>query len=167
MHFRIKVTSGGEVKWAGIPSSGPIYYGGPPPETGAWKISTTRLEAHIDNALKELSFGESIDTFVLGFEIAEIEGWGNFFTSMSEYVSYRPKMKLVISVGQVNWPDVKDLNAREQFQHFANTLFQAISRVSEMKRKPRDFDVARFLAEIRRILSQCPVDKMSDEELVA
>ena len=76
-------------------------------------------------------------------------------------------MKLVISVGQVNWPDVKDLNAREQFQHFADTLLQAISRINEMKRKPRDLDVARFLAEIRRILWQCPVDKMSDEELVA
>jgi hypothetical protein len=168
MQFRIKITSGEEVKWAGMRMSPATkYYGGPPPETGAWRISTTRLEDFFESALKNLSFGDSIETFVLSFEIGDIEGWGNFFTSMTNYVSYRPKMKLVISVGQINWPDVKDLEGPEQFQHFTDTLLGAISRISEMKRKPKHFDVAKFLVEVRRILSECPVDKMIDTELVA
>jgi hypothetical protein len=58
-------------------------------------------------------------------------------------------MKLVISVGQVDWLDVKDLTAREQFQHFADALLSAISRVGEMKRKPRDFDFVKFLPSAR------------------
>ncbi len=110
-----------------------------------------RLQAYFEKELRESSFGESVETFVLGFEIADLEGWGEVFTSMKEYASYRPKMKLVISVGQINWPDVKDLDGMEQFRRLAGVLIQAISRVGEMKRKPKYFDVAAFLTEMRRI----------------
>lgn len=160
MQLKIKVTCGGEVKWAGASQSGPVYYGGPPPETGIWKLSIAKVEDYFHAALKIFSFGESIETFVLGFEIGDLEGWGNFFTSMSGYTSYRPKMKLVVSVGQLNWPDVKDLSAEEQFQRFAEILLSAIGRVSEMKRKPKSFDSAAFSVEVARLLAQCPVDEM-------
>lgn len=112
MHFKIKITSGVEVKWAGLPDVGPTYYGGPPPESGSWKLDMTRLEEYIDNEIADASFGESIKTFVFGFELAELKEWGDFFTSTSNYTSYRPKMKALISVGQLSWPDVKDLDAQ-------------------------------------------------------
>lgn len=166
MHLRIKTTSAGEVRWAGASSQGPTYYGGPPPESGTWKVDVVRLEDYFEKELSNFSFGESIETFVLGFEIGELEGWGNYFTSMSNYTSYRPKMKLVVSVGQLNWPDVKDLNGREQFLRFAEILLRAISRVSEMNRKPKYFDVTTFATEVQRILAACPVDDMVIEDEV-
>jgi hypothetical protein len=125
---------------AGASESRPVYYGGPPPETGIWKLSVVKIEDYFDEALKGLSYGDSIETFVVGFEIGDLEGWGDFFTSMSRYTSYRPKMKLVISVGQLNWPDVKDLPLKEQFQRFAEVVLEAIGRIAEMKRKPKSFD---------------------------
>lgn len=160
MQLKIKVTCGGEVKWAGASQNGPIYYGGPPPETGIWKLSIAKIEDYFDAALKSFFFGDSIETFVLGFEIGDLEGWGNFFTSMNHYTSYRPKMKLVISVGQLNWPDVKDLPACEQFRRFAEVFLEAIGRVAEMKRKPKSFNSAAFSVEVARLLAQCPVDEM-------
>lgn len=160
MQLKIKVTGGGEVKWAGASQSGPVYYGGPPPETGMWKLSIAKIEDYFDSALKNLSYGESIETFVLGFEIGDVTGWGDFFTSMSHYTSYRPKMKLIISVGQLNWPDVKDLPAREQFQWFSEILLEAIGRAAEMKRRPKHFDSAEFYAEVGRLLATCPIDEM-------
>lgn len=123
-----------------------------------WKLSIAKIEDYFGVALKNFSFGDSIETFVLGFEIGELEGWGDFFTSMSRYTSYRPKMKLVISVGQLNWPDVKDLTAKEQFQRFSEVLLVAIGRVAEMKRKPKSFDSAAFSIEVARLLAQLPVD---------
>lgn len=160
MQLKIKVTCGGEVKWAGASESGPVYYGGPPPETGIWKLSVAKIEDYFNEALKELSYGDSIEKFVLGFEIGDLEGWGDFFTSMSRYTSYRPKMKLVVSVGQLNWPDVKDLPLKEQFQRFAEVLLEAIGRIAEMKRKPKNFDSAVFSIEVARLLAECPVDEM-------
>jgi hypothetical protein len=69
-------------------------------------------------------------------------------------------MKLVISVGQLNWPDVKDLPLKEQFQRFAEVVLEAIGRIAEMKRKPKNFDLAVFSIEVARLLAECPVDEM-------
>lgn len=160
MQLKIKVTCGDEVKWAGASQSGLDYYGGPPPETGIWKLSIARIEDYFDAALKSYSYGDSVETFVLGFEIAELAGWDEFFTSMSRYTSYRPKIKALVSVGQLNWPDVKDLTAREQFQRFSDILLAAIERVAEMKRKPKGFDSAAFSKDVARLLVQCPVDEL-------
>jgi hypothetical protein len=128
MQLRIKIRSGGEVNWAGQVQSGTIYYGGPPPESGQWKLSMPKVEDYFCSALSGFSCGDSIDIFVLGFEIGDLEGWGNFFTSMAQYTSYRPKMKLLLSVGQLNWPDVKDLSAEKQFERFSDTFLDAIEK---------------------------------------
>jgi hypothetical protein len=152
MRFHIKTTSGGEVKWAGRPDNGPIYYGGPPPESGCWKLDMPLLEDRIQTGIGDASFGAAIDVFVFGFEIAELEGWGTYFTSLSDYTSYRPKNKTLIAVGQLNWPDVKGLDAQAQLDRVAEVLLTAIARVGEMKRQPKHFDVERFLNTLRSIL---------------
>jgi hypothetical protein len=160
VQLKIKVTCGDEVKWAGASQSGLVYYGGPPPETGLWKLSIPKIEDYFGAALRDLSYGDSVETFILGFEIAELEGWGDYFTSMSSYMSYRPKVKALISVGQLNWPDVKDLPPTAQFQRFGEVLLTAIERIPEMKRKPKSFDSAALLGDVARLLSQCPVHEM-------
>lgn len=160
MELKMKITCGSEVKWAGASQNGTTYYGGPPPESGIWKLSTAKIEDYFEVPLRDFSYGDSIETFVLGFEIGDLEGWGDFFTSMSRYTSYRPKRKLVVSVGQLNWPDVKDLSAEEQFQKFSEVLLRAISRVGDMKRKPKNFDSVAFSGEVARLLAQCSVDEI-------
>lgn len=158
MQLKIKVKSGGEVKWKGAGPGITVYYGGPPPESGAWKLDTEKIEDYFDSLLEPLSYGESIDVFVLGFDIADLEGWGPIFTRGAGYTSYRPKTKWLISVGQLNWPDVKDLSASEQFVRFSEILLDAIARTGTMKRKPRSFDPKRFATDIERLLAQCQVD---------
>lgn len=160
MQLRIKTTSGAEVKWAGVVRSDPVYYGGPPPETGLWKLSIPQIEDYFCAELHGFSFGPSLDTFVLGFEIATLGEWGKFFTSTAQYTSYRPKMRSLLSVGQLNWPDVKDISAEEQFSRFSETLLDAIERINTMKRKPRRFDLERFSRRVEQLLKNCPVSKV-------
>jgi hypothetical protein len=157
MQFKIKITSGSEVNWAGIPDSGPTCYGGPPPQSGSWKLDLMGLQHFIQSELADAAFGESVETFFFGFEIGDLEGWGNLFTSMSNYTSYRPKIKSIVSVGQLNWSDVKDLGKQRQFELFTDALLLAVSRVNEMKKKPRDFDVLSFSNRMRSILAACPL----------
>lgn len=156
MRFDIKITSGKEVRRARFSENGLIYFGEAPGETGAWQIDMNRLEEYLDTALRDVNCGDSIETFVLGFEIADLAKWGDFFTSMSEYASYRPKMKMVISVAQFNWPDVKDLAPREQFKRLQESLQEAILRIATMKRKPKNFDVHAFAAAVTQALDQFP-----------
>ena len=157
MQLKIKITAGGEVTWAGNAHTGLVYYGGPPPESGLWKLSMPEIEDYFCAELNGLSYGDSIETFVFGFEIGDLEGWGDFFTSMAHYTSYRPKMKLLLSVGQLNWQDVKDLSAEKQFEKFSEALLMAIARVNNMKRKPKNFDLANFSVEVAGLVKNCSV----------
>jgi len=158
MQLKIQIKSGAEVKWRGRPDNGPVYYGGPPPETGEWKLDLNQLEAYFCQALQDRTYGESIDTFLLGFEIAELDGWGIIFTKMRDHVSHLPKIRTLLAVGQLNWPDVKDLSEAEQFKRFGAMLLQAIERAGAMRRKPKHFDLAAFAADVNLLLFAYPID---------
>ncbi len=158
MKVGIKITSGGEVRFAGMrPST--IYYGAPP-ETGDWKIDLVKIEDYLDDSLLGQGFGSSVNTFFFGFEIGDIEGWGDVFTTTTEYVSYRPKMSAVVSVAQLNWLDVKDLEAKDQLACLALSFRAAVLRVGGMKRKPRDFNYQKFEESIGKLLEECPLQKV-------
>lgn len=158
MKIRIAVRRGGEVRWLGESYNGPTYYGGPPPESGSWKVDVTSLSDYLNLHLANSTFGSSIDTFIFGFDIAELTGWGQFFTNSSNHISYRPKNRELLSVGQLNWPDVKDFTGEQQLLSFWLALEQSIVRVGEMKRKPKDFRNMDFLNALKQILSQCPLN---------
>lgn len=153
MKFRTMVTKGGEVAFAGHPP-GPIYYGAPQ-ESGLWRISIPKFDDYVASELKSFDFGESIEEFVFGFEIAELNGWGEEFKATKNYVSYRPKSKLLISVGQLEWMEVKDLPASEQLARLASVLIKAIERIEVMKRKSKHFDRLAFAETMRQVLKKC------------
>jgi hypothetical protein len=155
MKFRVATTSGGEVIFAGdSQNERPVYYGAPS-ETGLWQVSIPKFEAFVSAELKDVSFGCSIEEFVFGFEIAELEEWGRWFKNTREYTSYRPKSKQFISVGQIEWKDVKNLSIEKQLIQLGVALLAAIERIGAVKRKPKDFDYIRFAVAMRDILSQC------------
>jgi hypothetical protein len=154
MRFRTSVTSGGEVAFAGERYSGPTYYGGPP-ESGLWHISMPKFEDYVAAELEPFAFGESIEAFDFGFEIGELNEWGEWFKATRNYVSYRPKSKLLIAVGQLEWRVVKDLPATEQLAHLSSALMTAIEHIGDLKRKPKHFDRLAFAEITREVLSKC------------
>jgi len=151
----VAVTSGDEVVFAGESRKDrPVYYGAMP-ETGLWKISIAKFEDFVSAGLDEVNFGSSVEECVFGFEIAELGEWGRWFKETRYYVSYRPKHKQFVSVGQVEWKDVKDLSATEQLAHLGAALETFVGRISALTRKPKDFDHAALAKSIREILSRC------------
>ena len=153
MKFRIYVTSGEEVIFTGYSRIDmPAYHGGLP-ETGLWRINITKFESFIASILEPLSFGSSINEFVFGLEIAELDEWGIWFNGTRDYMSYRPKNKMFISVGQIEWKEVKDLTAAEQLAVMIVALMSSIERMASAKRKPKGFDHAAFAQAVRGIVT--------------
>lgn len=118
MEFRIQVTVGREVRFA-------WHQKRDSSQTGAWYVRLQRFENFLKDGLRDCNFGESVKTFVFGFEMAELKNWGKFFGATAHYVSYRPKTKTLISVGQLNWPDVKDLSPVQQLSRLSTALESA------------------------------------------
>ncbi|MBI2751049.1 MAG: hypothetical protein HYX43_17430 [Burkholderiales bacterium] len=155
MKFRILTTTGSEVVIAGVSrTSKPVVYGAPP-ETGLWRIDVPKFEDFLSNELNQLTFGDSVHEFAFGLEIAELNGWGPCFTKTRDYMSYRPKAKQFISVGQIEWQDVKGLAADAQLNRLKSALEDSIARIDRLARKPRDFDYARFGATVHNSLPLC------------
>lgn len=155
MKFRVRTTTGGEVIFAGQSMKGrPVYYGAPP-ETGLWRIDISKFEDFLSGELEQLSFGDSIEEFVFGLEIAELREWGRWFKETSDYTSYRPKSKQFISVGQIEWKEVKDLSIEEQLKLLGSTVATSIGRIGTLKRKPKAFDHVGFGDAVRDALSRC------------
>jgi hypothetical protein len=155
MKFYIQVTKGGEVKFAGHSQNDqPVYYGAAP-ETGLWRVSVPKFRDFVAGELAKQSFGSSIDEFRFGFEIAELEEWGKWFASTRDYMSYRPKSKAFISVGQLEWKEVKNLSVSAQLSMLGDALVSSIERIATAKRKPKDFDSAALAQAVRDILRSC------------
>lgn len=155
MKFHIAVTSGGEVVFAGHSQKDQSVYYGAPPETGLWRVSVPKFESLIARELAPMSFGHSIEEFVFGFEIAELDEWGRWFKETRDYMSYRPKSKTFISVGQLDWKEIKYLPAPDQLSRLGEALLSSIERIATAKRKPKDFDHAALAQAIRNFLLSC------------
>ncbi len=156
MKFIIKQTIAAEVIMDGPTNpSAPVYYGGPPPEAGRWHVDLNEFEDFCARHLSSTDFGSSIETFYFGLEMAELQAWGKFFSATRQYSSYRPTIKALISVGQIEWNEVKHLSQHEQVAVLWGALLSSIDRVTTMRRKPRHFDAAAFADAVRVLMASC------------
>jgi len=161
MRFRVQVTSAAEVLFAGRHDERRRSL-----QNGAWRIDIVEYARYVDEHLAPQSFGEGIETFRFGFEIGDLVAWGDWFQATRDYTSYRPKSKELVSVGQLEWRDVKDLSPADQLNRLNSALTDAIARVGEMKRKPRAFDRDAFSREVSAILADVPIDRVRANESV-
>ncbi|NIK31332.1 hypothetical protein [Xanthomonas arboricola] len=151
MNFRLLISKSWTVKCAD--GSGWTF----DTSKGAWWLWLNSIEDHIKDALAEECFGLSVETFYFGFELTDVAE-GFHFEETKGYMSYRPKRKSFISVGQLDWNEVKHMTAASQLQLFKQALLDAISRISVARRKPRDFDFERLHTVLLERLSALSVE---------
>jgi hypothetical protein len=129
-------------------------------ETGRWKIDSTKFDAELSKLLAEKSFGASISEFVFGFEMADFETWGALFAKSASYISYRPKTKTLMCVGQLRWSDVKHKIAAEQLSDLRMAIIDSIKRAASKDRKPKDFSHQDFASYLDVQLANLDIDKV-------
>ncbi|WP_369943159.1 hypothetical protein [Xanthomonas medicagonis] len=147
MRFSIELTSSWTVKYAERIESGWVF----DMSKGACWLRLRRIEALINAAMSPLHFGNAIDMYVLGFEIADSQE-GFTFEETRGYVSYRPKSKRLISVAQMDWPEIRSISPMAQLELFNQSVLGSIDRAASARRKPRDFDFAAFRLAMRQAL---------------
>ena len=102
--------------------------------------------------MTKLSYGESINTFIWGFEICDFKEFKEVFELITGYISYRPKNKILLTVGQLDWHKIKHLKPIEQFNEVILELSNSIRRIKNAKRKPKYFNLNLFETDFDEIL---------------
>ena len=130
---------------------------------GRWRLFTPGIDRYMNEGLVEKTFGTSIDSFVLLLEVADFASWGAgpAFSGPEGRTTYSPKARELRSVGQLDWTQVQMLTAKQQLQAYSAALVSAIRRVSESKRKPKDFDAEAFAQEVASWLKSAKVSRLS------
>jgi hypothetical protein len=165
MHFRTFLKTGVEVLQLGgqhwQSNSWPIEHW--KQNSGRWRLFTPAIDDFLNEALATVSFGTSIDNFVFLLEVADFEAWGVgiAFTGPEGFTRYKPKTKELWSVGRIDWTEIEDLPASQQFQAFGRALQFAIENTSRAKRKPRDFNAVAFAGTVVATLRSAKISQLS------
>lgn len=165
MRFRTFLKTGVEVLHLGMQraesNAWPIEHWRDNP--GRWRLFTPGIDRYVTDALSGKAFGSSIDSFLLVLEIADFNAWGigHVFSGPEGWTSYSPKSRELRSVGRLDWLDIQSLTARQQLQAFGLAATEAIERISQAKRRPRDFDASVCADEVARLLRAAKVSELS------
>lgn len=130
---------------------------------GRWRLFAPAIQDYLDKNLAPLSFGVSIERFVLWLEIADFASWGGppAFSGDKGRVRYSPKSRQITSVGKLNWLDIQYLTPTQQLDHFRKAVMVAIDRIHEQRRKPKDFQAEKFGEAISLLLKNAKVSEFS------
>jgi hypothetical protein len=157
MEYRSVIASGKNVLFAGREHEYPEAQ--TRQEPGRWRISIPALDAYLNGALTERSFGASINRFVFCFGLADPETVPSF-QATAHYTVYGYKEKEVWSVGQLRWTDVKDLAPGDQLRELRAAIRAAIERIGTRKRMPKDFRHIAFASAVDSLLRKAPLDTL-------
>lgn len=171
MHLRTFLKTGVEVLHLGMQhSSGnawPIEHWRANP--GRWRLFTPGIDNYLNACLAGETYGTSVEKFVLLLEVADFESWGVglAFSGPEGWTSYKPKTRELWSVGQLAWPEIQMLSAKQQLHAYGAALCMAIRRTTEGKRKPKDFNAEAFADAVAIKLQSAKVSQLSRAVFVA
>lgn len=143
MDFEIKLSTSWTVKFADTAAGGWTF----DRSKGVCWLAINRIEQRMRQDLAGVDVGGAVGTYFFGLEITDAPA-GFDFGETRDYVSHRRSIRSLISVGQLDWPEIRHLDARAQFAMFQACALGAIERIATMKRRPRDFDLAAFQAAV-------------------
>ena len=115
-------------------------------------IDLNDLEQFISSRLMKLNFGKAVDKYLWGFELYKFDGgFAQFFNNDIE--SWKYSTKRLVTNSHFDWNVVKDISKDELFELIKIEMLKSISRINEMKRKPKNFDYLAFQNSMEIILN--------------
>ncbi|HEX8018558.1 hypothetical protein [Mucilaginibacter sp.] len=109
------------------------------------------VEDFVNNNLSGIDFGTSVHAFHLGYEIADSKGYMQHHAETANLKRYGAKYLLVVK--QFDYDELKQLDVHGQFKVLKNKILEAISDISSLNKKPKDFKSQKFFHEMTAILS--------------
>ncbi|WP_340569664.1 hypothetical protein [Stenotrophomonas sp. G106K1] len=132
---------------------------------GLWRIDINRVETHLQQDLAAQQFGAAVTRFIFGFEMHRIGGVlddESVLQSMAatrDLTRYYRSRHAFLAVGQLEWTQVRHLDAAAQWAAYTSTLLHAVDNWSRQSRKPKDFDVSSFRTAIQQSLQALTEDQ--------
>jgi hypothetical protein len=150
MKFEIKITSPHYVKFKSLIDSGWITN----EKNGLWLIDLIKFQDDINNSISNISFGESILTHYWGFEIGSLVKDSIIFSKTNKFISYRPKMRAIVTVSQFEWDEVKFLSKESQFDLVCKSLLISLDNLFKLKKKPSRFNINEYISFFEKTLNK-------------
>lgn len=152
-----------------------LHLGGQDWESNAWPVEhwkanrgrlrlfTPGIDKYLNDFLGDRSFGSSIDTFVLWLEVADFKSWGPgvAFSSSDGWVSYKPKVREVWSVGQLDWTEIHLLSAEQQLARYCDAFVEAVGRIEVAKHRPKDYFAHAFAETVAQRLKSARLSELT------
>ena len=124
-------------------------------ESGRWRIATEAIDVHMSTELSGLTFGPTVDGFVVALEIADFSRWpASTFAPKDAPHSFKRKYRDLWCFGKLDWLDVKSLTLEEQYKQYAGCVRATIGRLRNAKRMPREFALDHFEAKVTDALAR-------------
>jgi hypothetical protein len=139
MDFGLIISTSWTVKFADTAAGGWTF----DHSKGVCWLDINHIEQRMRQDLAGVDVGGAVGKYLFGLEITDAPA-GFDFDDTRDYVSHRRSIRSLISVGQLEWPKIRHLDAQAQFTMFQACALGAVERVVAMKRRPRDFDAAAF-----------------------
>lgn len=117
-----------------------------------FKVDLNDLESFISNKLNANNYGNSVIKYFWGFELFKFNGgFAQFFRN--DIQSWKHSVKWFVTNSNFDWDIVKDLTELETLELIKKEMLSSIGRISNMKRKPKDFDFQKLIADLDLILT--------------
>ncbi|MDR1317121.1 MAG: hypothetical protein LBK13_09640 [Spirochaetales bacterium] len=116
-------------------------------------FDTNDIEKYLNNNLYKNNFGESINKLFFSYDIFDFENQGHkqYIDNEKKY-SYGKNKDLCI-MEQYNSRFFKDKTKYEQIKYLHTGMMEAIERIKDMKRKPKDFNVEGFYETLDKLMN--------------
>lgn len=104
-------------------------------------------------------YGESVVKYFFGFELLRFDGgFAQFFNKDVE--SWKTSTKWMVTNARFDWDEFRNLSQVERIKLIGERFSNSISRISSMKRKPKNFDYLNFKKDFDVIMSNY-INKLS------
>lgn len=129
-------------------------------------FDTNHIEKFLNNNLYKVDFGKSVNTVYFSYDILDYarQDIDKYIDNEKKYQYGKSKDLSIMEQYDKNlfYDEFFDISKCEQVAYLHKGMLEAIFRIKDMKRKPKDFDVDRFYAEIDRLMTEYEQDHSID-----
>lgn len=121
-------------------------------------FNTNQIEKYLNNNLYRIDFGKSINTVYFSYDILDYDRQDidKYIDNEKKYQYGKSKDLSIMEQYDKSlfYDEFLEISKYDQVVYLHKGMLEAISRIKEMKRKPKDFDVDKFYMEIDRLMTQ-------------